>query len=221
MPAASLARTLFPIGELRKEEVRRIARDLTLPVFDKKDSTGICFIGERPFAEFLSRYLPAQPGEIETLDGHSVGRHQGLMYYTLGQRQGLHIGGQSGAAESPWYVCGKDLQRNVLKVVQGHDHSALMSAGLVANQLEWVAGEPPTGRFECKAKVRYRQADQACEVRLRSDGQVDVQFADPQRAVTPGQYIVFYVEDECLGGGVIEQTFGTLSSVHTFALYAV
>jgi len=220
MPAAALARTLFPIGELRKEEVRRIARDLTLPVFDKKDSTGICFIGERPFAEFLSRYLPAQPGEIETIDGRSVGRHQGLMYYTLGQRQGLHIGGQAGAAESPWYVCGKDLNRNVLKVVQGHDHSALMSAGLIAGQLEWVSGQPPAARFNCKAKVRYRQSDQNCEVHLRGDGQVEVQFAEPQRAVTPGQYVVFYIEDECLGGGVIEQTSGTFAAVDASAQYA-
>jgi tRNA-specific 2-thiouridylase len=220
MPAAALARTLFPIGELRKEEVRRIARDLTLPVFDKKDSTGICFIGERPFAEFLSRYLPAQPGEIETIDGRSVGQHQGLMYYTLGQRQGLHIGGQAGAAESPWYVSGKDLNRNVLKVVQGHDHSALMSAGLIAGQLEWVSGQPPAARFQCKAKVRYRQADQSCEVHVRADGQAEVQFAEPQRAVPPGQYVVFYIDDECLGGGVIEQTSGTFSGVDAFAQYA-
>jgi tRNA-specific 2-thiouridylase len=203
MPAAALARTLFPIGELRKEEVRRIARDLTLPVFDKKDSTGICFIGERPFAEFLSKYLPAQPGDIETLDGGRIGRHQGLMYYTLGQRQGLHIGGQAGAAESPWYVCGKDLARNVLQVVQGHDHPALLSEHLSAGQAQWVSGAPPAGKFRCTAKVRYRQADQPCEVQIQG-GTVTVRFDQPQRAVTPGQYAVFYRDDECLGGAVIE-----------------
>ncbi|MFL6619283.1 MAG: tRNA 2-thiouridine(34) synthase MnmA [Povalibacter sp.] len=213
MPATALSRTLFPIGNLHKEEVRRMARDLTLPVFDKKDSTGICFIGERPFAEFLSHYLPAQPGDIETLDGRKIGRHQGLMYYTLGQRQGLHIGGQAGAAESPWYVSSKDLQRNVLRVVQGHDHPALLSQGLRAGQLTWVSGEAPVERFECKAKVRYRQADQACEVVLRNDGQVDVEFREAQRAVTPGQYVVFYIDDECLGGGVIEQVSATSGTV--------
>ncbi len=212
MPASALAHTLFPIGEMHKDEVRRIARDLTLPVFDKKDSTGICFIGERPFAEFLAQYLPAQPGDIETLDGRKLGRHQGLMYYTLGQRQGLQIGGQAGAAESPWYVCGKDLRRNVLRVVQGHDHSALLSDTLTAGQLQWVAGEPPAGRFECAAKVRYRQTDQRCEVTVLEDGRVNVTFTTPQRAVTPGQYAVFYDGDECLGGGVIEEV-GALAPI--------
>jgi tRNA-specific 2-thiouridylase len=206
MPASSLARTLFPIGDKRKEEIRRIARDLTLPVFDKKDSTGICFIGERPFAQFLAQYLPAQPGDIETLEGEHVGRHQGLMYYTLGQRQGLHIGGRAGANEAPWYVCGKDLTRNVLIVVQGHDHPALLSDRLAASQLTWVAGAAPSARFECTAKVRYRQPDQPCEVTILDDGSVDVRFRDPQRAVTPGQYAVFYDGGECLGGGVIERT---------------
>jgi len=209
MPAASLARTLFPIGDRRKDEIRRIARELTLPVFDKKDSTGICFIGERPFAEFLSQYLPAQPGDIQTPEGHKVGRHQGLMYYTLGQRQGLRIGGRSDAGDAPWYVAGKDLERNVLLVVQGHDHPALLSDRLLASQLEWVAGAPPAGRFRCQAKVRYRQADQACEVQVLTDSagrRLEVRFETPQRAVTPGQYVVFYDGEECLGGGVIEST---------------
>lgn len=206
MPANALARTLFPIGDRRKEEIRRIARDLTLPVFDKKDSTGICFIGERPFAQFLSQYLPAQAGDIETLTGERVGRHRGLMYYTLGQRQGLHIGGRAGASEAPWYVCGKDLDRNVLIVVQGHDHAALLSGRLLASQLTWVAGRAPAAHFDCTAKVRYRQPDQQCEVTLIADDTVDVRFMDPQRAVTPGQYVVFYDGEECLGGGVIERS---------------
>lgn len=217
MPAASLAHTLFPIGDRHKDEVRRIARELTLPVFDKKDSTGICFIGERPFAEFLSQYLPAQPGDIETPEGHRVGRHQGLMYYTLGQRQGLRIGGRSGADDAPWYVAGKDLERNVLRVVQGHDHPTLLSDRLLASRLEWVAGAPPAGRFRCQAKVRYRQPDQVCEVQVLTDSaagsgddnasrRLEVHFEVPQRAVTPGQYVVFYDGEECLGGGVIEST---------------
>ncbi|MBB6092193.1 tRNA-specific 2-thiouridylase [Povalibacter uvarum] len=204
MPASALSRTLFPIGDRHKDEIRRIARDLTLPVFDKKDSTGICFIGERPFAEFLSHYLPAQPGDIETPQGEKLGRHQGLMFYTLGQRQGLRIGGKADATEAPWYVARKDLARNVLIAVQGHDHEALLSDSLIASQLTWVAGAPPAQQFECTAKVRYRQPDQPCAVSVRPDGSVEVRFTTPQRAVTPGQYAVFYAGEECLGGGVIE-----------------
>jgi tRNA-specific 2-thiouridylase len=203
MPGSALARTLFPVGEMHKEEVRRIARDLTLPVFDKKDSTGICFIGERPFAEFLSKYLPAQPGKIETLDGQVLGRHQGLMYYTLGQRQGLGIGGRSDASEAPWYVAGKDLERNVLLVVQGHDHPALFASQMTVNQLTWVANAPSQAQFRCTAKVRYRQPDQDCTVTLTANDECVVEFDCPQRAVTPGQYAVFYSGEECLGGGVI------------------
>ncbi|HEY8540654.1 MAG TPA: tRNA 2-thiouridine(34) synthase MnmA, partial [Steroidobacteraceae bacterium] len=213
MPAAALARTLFPIGEMHKSDVRRLARDLALPVFDKKDSTGICFIGERPFAEFLSRYLPAQPGRIETLDGRTIGEHRGLMYYTLGQRQGLRIGGRRDAAEEPWYVAGKDLERNVLLVVQGHDHPALFSDTLQVGQLAWISGTPPDTEFSCRAKIRYRQPDQDCTVTMRSDGKTcQVVFERPQRAATPGQYAVFYSGDECLGGGVIEHA---MTSVRT------
>lgn len=206
MPSTALARTLFPVGEKHKDEIREIARRLTLPVFDKKDSTGICFIGERPFAEFLSKYLPAQPGDIESVDGRTLGRHQGLMYYTLGQRQGLKIGGRADAAEDPWYVAGKDLGRNVLIVVQGHDHPAMLSESLIASQVTWVAGSPPAGRFECTAKVRYRQPDQPCTAQVLDSGAIELTFAAPQRAVTPGQYAVLYSGDECLGGGVIEST---------------
>ncbi len=204
MPADALARTLFPIGNQQKTEVRAKARELLLPVFDKKDSTGICFIGERPFAEFLERYLPAQPGTIETIDGKTLGTHRGLMYYTLGQRQGLQIGGRADASEAPWYVADKDLERNVLIVVQGHDHPALLRSELIAAQLTWVAGAPPSPEFRCTAKIRYRQADQAAEVRCRANGTCEVRFDEPQRAVTPGQYVVFYQDDVCLGGGVIE-----------------
>jgi tRNA-uridine 2-sulfurtransferase len=204
MPSQALARTLFPIGSLQKADVRRMARELALPVFDKKDSTGICFIGERPFAEFLAQYLPAQPGAIETIERRQVGEHRGLMYYTLGQRQGLRIGGRHGASEDAWYVADKDLQRNVLIVVQGHDHPALLRSELLASQLSWVAGAPPAAEFDCTAKVRYRQPDQVCEVRVLASGRCAVEFDEPQRAVTPGQYVVFYRGGECLGGGVIE-----------------
>jgi tRNA-specific 2-thiouridylase len=194
--------------------VRAIARELTLPVFDKKDSTGICFIGERPFAQFLSQYLPAQPGDIETIAGRKLGRHQGLMNYTLGQRQGIGIGGRADAAAAAWYVAGKDLARNVLTVVQGHDHPALQSDVLIAGQLSWVSGHAPRSRLRCTAKVRYRQRDQACEVEFLPDAKdgakCSVRFDTPQRAVTPGQYVVFYNESECLGGGVIESV-GTMA----------
>lgn len=203
MPASALARTLFPIGELHKDEVRQIARSLTLPVFDKKDSTGICFIGERPFAEFLSKYLPAQPGRIESIDGKVLGSHQGLMYYTLGQRQGLRIGGRNDASDEPWYVVRKELERNVLVVAQGHDHPTLLVSEMRVAQLTWVGGRAPSARFQCTAKVRYRQADQDCSVSVDAD-RCHVTFEVPQRAVTPGQYAVFYAGSECLGGGVIE-----------------
>ena len=205
----ALAKTLFPVGHLHKDQVRRIARDRTLAVHDKKDSTGICFIGERPFAQFLSQYLPARPGDIESLEGRKFGRHTGLMHYTLGQRQGLGIGGRSDAGEQPWYVAGKDLQTNVLHVVQGHDHPALHSDGLEASAVHWcgpaVIGNGATLR--CTAKVRYRQQDQACSARVHDDGRCSVQFDQPQRAVTPGQYVVFYQGAACLGGARIERVW--------------
>jgi tRNA-specific 2-thiouridylase len=198
------AKTLFPIGALPKSEVRKIAKSLALPVHDKKDSTGICFIGERPFEEFLAKYLPAQPGVIETVDGERIGQHRGLMFYTLGQRQGLRIGGTRGHAEEPWYVVGKDLSRNVLLVAQGADHPALLSRGLTAIHLHWISDKAPAESFSCAAKTRYRQADQSCLVQLKQTGTATVQFEQPQRAVTPGQFVVFYSGDHCLGSGVID-----------------
>ncbi len=207
----ALAKSLFPVGDREKSDVRRIAADAQLQTHDKKDSTGICFIGERHFKEFLQRYLPAQPGDIETLTGTVVGRHDGLMYYTLGQRQGLGIGGRRDTPPEPWYVAGKDLERNVLLVVQGGDHPALSSTGLVAGQLSWL-GEPPSViPLRCSAKVRYRQADQACTVVRLEDNTCRVEFDAPQRAVTPGQSIVFYQGDTCLGGGIIERLEGEAS----------
>ncbi len=200
---AVLGQVLFPLGKLTKDEVRQRAHAAALPVFDKPDSTGICFIGERPFQAFLAQYLPPVPGPIETPTGEQVGTHQGLMYYTLGQRQGLHIGGRRDANEEPWYVAGKDHARNALIAVQGHDHPLLFSSSLETEAVHWLV--PPTAqRFECTVKTRYRQPDQACTVILR-DGVVQVHFTTPQRAVTPGQYAVFYDGEVCLGGAVISR----------------
>jgi tRNA-specific 2-thiouridylase len=203
---AQLARTLFPVGELRKTEVRRLAAEIGLPNAKKKDSTGICFIGERPFREFLNRYLSHAPGPIEDERGRRLGAHVGLSFYTLGQRQGLGIGGVRGRADAagehaPWFVARKDLARNALVVVQGHDHPALQSSALRAGDLSWVAGHaPPPGR--CAAKTRYRQADAACRLAL-DDGELALAFDEPQWAVTPGQSAVVYDGEVCLGGGVI------------------
>lgn len=196
--------TLFPVGELTKPEVRKIAEDIGLKNAKKKDSTGICFIGERHFRQFLQQYLPAQPGRMETPEGHYVGQHEGLMYYTLGQRQGLGIGGQKQAAEMPWYVLDKDLKNNVLIVGQGHHHPRLFSQGLTANQLHWVSPFPPTIPLHCQAKTRYRQADQGCVItEINQEGVATVHFDAAQWAVTPGQSVVFYHDKTCLGGGII------------------
>ena len=200
---AQLERTLFPVGALAKSEVRRIAREAGLPNHAKRDSTGICFIGERPFREFLSRYLPREPGPIVTAEGERVGEHVGLMYYTFGQRQGLGIGGRRGGAGEPWYVAGKDLQSNTLTVVQGHDHPRLLSRTLEAGDASWVAGAAPEPRGGLGAKTRYRQADAACTLRNEGDAAFALEFGEPQWAVTPGQSAVLYRGDECLGGGVI------------------
>lgn len=206
---AQLSRTRFPVGELEKTEVRRLALEIGLPNAKKKDSTGICFIGERPFREFLNRYLANEPGDIVDERGRPVGRHVGLSFYTLGQRQGLGIGGvkEGGGAHAPWYVAAKDLARNRLVVVQGHDHPALLYETLAADDASWVAGAPPApGRYA--AKTRYRQADAACALRLAAAGAdpaagFALAFADPQWAVTPGQSAVLYDGEVCLGGGVI------------------
>jgi tRNA-uridine 2-sulfurtransferase len=200
---AQLAKTLFPVGELHKTEVRRIAQAIGLPNAKKKDSTGICFIGERPFREFLNRYLSHEPGPMLDERGREVGRHVGLSFYTLGQRQGLGIGGvkSGGGAHEPWYVARKELEHNVLRVVQGHDHPWLQSSTLAADDCSWVAGlAPPEGAFA--AKTRYRQADATCRLRRTADG-FALDFEQPQWAVTPGQSAVLYDGEVCLGGGVI------------------
>jgi tRNA-uridine 2-sulfurtransferase len=198
-----LALTLMPLGELHKSEVRAEARRAGLPVFDKPDSTGICFIGERPFREFLARFLPSAPGAIEDPHGEHLGTHQGLPFYTLGQRGGLHIGGRAGHGEAPWYVAAKDAARNVLIVVQGADHPLLLSDQLTTAGWHWLAparGEP----FRCSVRVRYRQQDQAARLEPLPLGGVRISFDEPQRAVTPGQYAVAYEGARCLGGGVID-----------------
>jgi len=212
----ALAETIFPLGDLLKTEVRAIARDHALPVFDKKDSTGICFIGERPFREFLSTYLPANPGAMRTPGGQTVGEHHGLMYYTIGQRQGLGVGGRRDSGDEPWYVAGKDLDSNVLLVVQG-EHPLLFSDALEASHASWI-GKPPAAiesgvSFRCKVKVRYRQPDQKCEVAAVGEGRLRVSFDAAQRAVAPGQFAVFYDGDRCLGGAVIDRVVATAESL--------
>ena len=208
---AQLARTLFPIGELKKSEVRRIAAEIGLPNAAKKDSTGICFIGERPFREFLARYLANEPGPIEDDRGRTIGAHVGLSFYTLGQRKGIGIGGlkasrgaRGGGAHEPWFVARKDLARNVLQVVAGHEHPWLQSQRVSGDDASWIAGAPPApGRYA--AKTRYRQADAACELRVAdAAGRAELVFDAPQWAVTPGQSVVLYDGEVCLGGAVID-----------------
>lgn len=200
---AQLANTLFPIGHLYKREVRAIAKQANLPNFSKKDSTGICFIGERPFREFLNRYLPHEPGEIQTPDGQVIGRHLGLMYYTIGQRQGLGIGGTRSGTDEPWFVSAKDMTRNVLIVVQGHDHPDLFKPSLSATDLTWISGKAPHCNWVYAAKTRYRQADAPCAISVLTPEYCQVDFAQNQWAVTPGQSVVIYESKVCLGGGVI------------------
>jgi len=202
-----LSKAIFPLGGICKDEVRDIAHKHNFVNSAKKDSTGICFIGERKFRDFLARFLPAQPGDIITEKGGVIGQHQGLMYYTMGQRQGLGIGGRNDASEEPWFVAEKNLQNNQLIVVQGGEHPALYRNSLIANDLHWVSGYAPELPFRCHAKTRYRQPDQDCYIDMLDNEQLRVRFTTPQRAITPGQSVVFYDEDKCLGGGIIMQGF--------------
>ncbi len=211
-----LSKTLFPVGELDKPEVRHLAEKFHLATWDKKDSTGICFIGERDFTKFLSQYLPAKPGDMVTPEGEIVGQHQGLMYHTLGQRKGLGIGGRKDDSGLPWFAAKKDLPKNQLIVVQGKDHPLLYSQALSASNLHWVSGKAPLPPFQCLAKTRYRQPDQACTItsitknsksttqNAENTSSCVVEFDSPQFAVTPGQSVVFYQGEICLGGGVID-----------------
>jgi tRNA-specific 2-thiouridylase len=208
---SQLSATLFPIGDLQKADLRRIAREAGLQTHDKKDSTGICFIGERDFREFLGRYLPARRGEMRAVgvddpQGEVIGEHPGVFYFTLGQREGLQIGGVRGRPQAPWYVVGKDVASNVLYVDQDTHSPYLHSTQTWTEAAHWIAGSPPAGTFECTAQTRYRQADEACTVSVRDDGSVAVRFARPQRAVTPGQSLVLYDGEVCLGGAVIART---------------
>lgn len=203
VPRPQLERTLMPLGEMEKGAVRERARRAGLPVFDKPGSTGICFIGERPFREFLARFLPDTPGRIETPDRLPVGMHRGLPFYTLGQRAGLSIGGRRGYAQAPWFVAAKDAERNALIVVQEHDHPLLSSSELATGAMHWLT-EPVATAFRAQVKVRYRQADQAARVEPHADGSARITFELPQRAVTPGQYAVLYAAERCVGGAVIE-----------------
>lgn len=204
VPESALSRTLFPLGELHKTQVREVASELGLKTKDKKDSTGICFIGERRFADFLRTYLPAQPGDIVTWKGDVIGTHHGLMYYTFGQRQGLGIGGVAGYPEQPWYVIEKEIDQNQLIVAQ-EGHPGLYSCGLRVNDLRMIDSSVPDTPYICMAKTRYRQPDQACTIEYQpSEENWLVNFEKPQRAITPGQYLVLYEGEKCLGGGIIE-----------------
>ncbi len=200
-----LSRSLFPIGHLEKTEVRRLAAAAGFPNHDKKDSTGICFIGERKFRDFLANYLPAKIGEIHSVDNEVVGTHQGAMFYTLGQRQGLGIGGAAARTGEAWYVVAKDVAKNILWVAQGREHPALFHDCLRAGAMHWIAGTAPPLPLRCEAKLRYRQTAQNCVVTAHSDGGAGVRFDTPQRAITPGQAVVFYQGARCLGGGTIEK----------------
>jgi len=202
-----LSRTLFPIGGMEKAEVRKLAAQAGFDNARKKDSTGICFIGERRFKDFLQRYLPAKPGEIQTVEGETIGRHEGLMYYTLGQRRGFGVGGVKNTDQEAWYVLQKDLERNVLVVGQGHDHPLLFTDALETGAMDWCGNRPLEAPLRCAAKTRYRQPDQDCRVEPLDNGRCRVVFDQPQRAVTPGQAVVFYQGEECLGGGVIESSY--------------
>jgi len=208
-----LQKSLFPVGELEKPMVRKLAEEAGFITHDKKDSTGICFIGERKFKDFLQRFLPAQPGDIVDDQGNIIGKHDGLMYHTLGQRKGLGIGGGHGVGNDPWYAADKDLVNNRLVAVQGKQHPLLQHSLLIADTLDWVSGECPVLNTPLKAKIRYRQAEQPCQIIEHKDGKIVVQFDEPQTAIAPGQSVVFYSgenDEDCLGGGIIDQRLHTL-----------
>lgn len=207
MGQKALTRNLFPIGHLHKPEIRLMADKAGFANSHKKDSTGICFIGERKFKDFLQRYLPSQPGEMRTPEGKFIAKHHGLMYYTLGQRQGLGIGGVKDAPDEAWFVLDKDLENNVLIVGQGHNHPLMLHNTLEAGQLDWLSDQALTQQIQCTAKTRYRQPDQACTVTPLADGRLKVRFDEAQRAITPGQSVVFYANEVCLGGGIIEDKY--------------
>jgi tRNA-specific 2-thiouridylase len=214
-----LAPVVFPLGDMHKRDVRRIAREQGIPTWAKKDSTGICFIGERPFRDFLSRYLPRTPGPVETPAGDVIGRHDGLAYYTLGQRQGLGIGGTRHGTDEPWFVAGKDMARNALVVVQGHDHPLLYRSSVDAIEMHWIAGESPALPARLGAKTRYRMPDAACRLAAVGDGW-RATFDAPQWAPTPGQYLVLYDGDVCLGGGVIDAAPAEPERLHSSCVVA-
>ena len=201
----ALSKSMFPIGEIDKKKVRKLAESSGLINHAKKDSTGVCFIGEQKFFKnFLKKYIPEQPGNIHTIDGNSCGEHDGLMFYTMGQRQGLGIGGGHGEKEAPWFVADKDLENNILIVAQGHDHPALFHQKLEADQIHWISGSPPQDLENISAKIRYRQMDQSCEITTLSSDRCTVKFDKPQFGIAPGQSIVFYKGDDCLGGAIID-----------------
>ena len=204
--ADALMKTLFPLCRYKKSEVREMARQAGLDNAERKDSTGICFIGERRFNDFIKQYIPDQPGPIINLEGEEVGQHKGLMFHTIGQRKGLGIGGLKNSAEEPWFVTEKRLKDNTLVVAQGLDNPALYAAGLIATDLHWISGHPPKNTIKCTARTRHRQKDEPCTVNIREDGSCEVIFVEPMRAIAPGQYVVFYADEVCLGGGLIDRS---------------
>lgn len=203
---SQLAHSLFPLASLKKTEIRAIACNLGLITHNKKDSTGLCFIGKRKFKPFLSEFMNIQPGPMQTPEGKEVGQHDGIMFYTLGQRQGLKIGGQKEQAPLPWYVVGKNIQNNILYVTQERNHPWHFSTEVIAHQLSWIEDTPPAHLFQSQAKTRYRQDDQLCEIEIQTDNTLIARFKDPQRSVTPGQSLVLYQDDKMLGGGIIIST---------------
>lgn len=209
-----LSKSMFPIGELEKPYVRQLAEEADLITHDKKDSTGICFIGERKFKDFLQQFLPAQPGDIVNTEGEVIGHHEGLMYHTLGQRKGLGIGGGFGDSGLPWFSADKNLEMNQLIAVQGSDHPLLNHAFLTANTCDWVSGQCPALKHPLKAKVRYRQPEQPCQILSEKEGEIIVQFDEEQTAITPGQSVVFYDGETCLGGAIITGRYHTLSDIN-------